>query len=168
IFSVFTRLQVRPRVAWWWMWVLPSGWCYAMQASSVINDSFAAVYALASVDFALRARERKNVTDLWLAMLAAALLTGTKQTIIPLVLVCSVAIFPALRLLRARPLGTAAVLICCLLVSFLPLASFNYEHTGTWLGIPPNTGSQAIFLARWARCQPDSPIWGIIGNAFCL
>ena len=33
IFSVFTRLKVRPRVAWWWMWILPSGFCYAMQAS---------------------------------------------------------------------------------------------------------------------------------------
>lgn len=25
IFSVFTRLQVRPRVAWWWTWLLASG-----------------------------------------------------------------------------------------------------------------------------------------------
>jgi len=58
IYSVFTRWQVRPRVAWWWMWILPSGWCYVMQANSEINDSFAVIYALASVDFALRAREK--------------------------------------------------------------------------------------------------------------
>jgi len=165
IFSVFTRLQVHPRVAWWWMWLLPSGWCYAMQASSDVNDSFAAVYALASVDFALRARERKNITDLWLSLLAAALLTGTKQTIIPLAIVCAIAIFPALRLLRAHLTSTAAILICCLLISFVPLAFFNFEHTGTWTGIPANTGSDAMF---WARCQPDSPLWGIVGNAFCL
>lgn len=165
IFSVFTRLQVRPRVAWWWMWLLPFGWCYAMQAASDVNDSFAAVYALASVDFALRARERKSVADLWLSLLAAALLTGTKQTIIPLAIVCAVAIFPALRLLQTRLFASAAIVICCLLISFLPLAFFNFEHTGTWTGIPANTGSEAMF---WSRCQPDSLFWGIIGNAFCL
>jgi hypothetical protein len=165
IFSVFSRLQVRPRVAWWWMWILPSGWCYAMQASSDVNDSFAAVYALASLDFALRARENKRIGDIWLSLLAAALLTGTKQTIIPLVIVCAVAIFPVLRLLRAKPVATAAILIFCLLISFLPLALFNFEHTGTWTGIPANSGPDAMF---WARCQPDSPLWGIVGNAFCL
>jgi hypothetical protein len=165
IFSVFTRLQVRPRAAWWWMWFLSSGWCYAMQAASDVNDSFAAVYALASVDFALRARERKSTTDLWLSLLAAALLIGTKQTIIPLTVVCAVAIFPALRLLRTRLASTAAIAVCCLLISFAPLAFFNFAHTGTWMGIPKNTSAQAIF---WARCQPDSPFWGILGNAFCL
>ncbi len=165
IYSVFIRLQVRPRVAWWWMWLLPSGWCYAMQAGSVLNDSFAAVYALAAVDFALRARERKNVSDLWLSLLAAALLTGTKQTIIPLTLVCVAAMIPSLGLLRKRLIGTAVVLMCALFISALPLMILIHEHTGTWLGIPPNTGPQAMF---WARCQPDSPLWGIIGNIFCL
>ena len=64
IFSVFTRLQVRPRVAWWWMWFLASGWCFALQAGSVDNDSLAAVYILAAVDLALRAREKKSAADL--------------------------------------------------------------------------------------------------------
>jgi hypothetical protein len=165
IFSVFIRLQVPCRVAWWWMWLLAAGWCYAMQASSIINDSFAAVYALASVDFALRARERGNVTDAWLSLIAAALVTGTKQTIVPLVLVCVVAILPCLKLLRLRPLGTIFVLFGSLLVSAVPLFFFNKVHTGLWLGIPPNTGSQAMF---WARCEPDSPIVGIVGNVFCI
>jgi hypothetical protein len=43
IFSVFTRSQVRSRVAWWWAWLLSSGWCFALQAGSVANDSFAAI-----------------------------------------------------------------------------------------------------------------------------
>jgi len=165
IFSVFTRLQVRPRVAWWWMWFLASGWCYAMQAASDVNDSFAAIYALASVDFALRARERKSQTDLWFSLLAAALLTGAKQTIIPLAIISGVAIFPALRLLRTRPASTTGILVCSLLISFAPLVFFNFEHTGTWTGITKNSVSDAMF---WAKCQPDSPLWGIIGNAFCL
>jgi len=165
IYSVFTRLQVRPRVAWWWMWLLPSSWCYVMQAAGVINDSFAVIYALASVDFALRARDSQKTGDLWLSLTAAALLTGTKQTIIPLALVCAVAIAPRLNLLVTRWMGTIWVLAGCLLVSAAPLFFFNKEHAGTWLGIPPNAGPQAMF---WARCQPDSPLWGVIGNAFCL
>lgn len=165
VFSVFTRLRVRPRVAWWWMWLLPAGWCYAMQASSVCNDSFAAVYAMAAVDLALRARERNNISDLWLALLAAALLTGAKQTMIPLTVVCLAAIVPAMKLLWTRPAGTIAVGSLAVLVSAAPLMFFNHQHTGLWLGIPPNTGPTAMF---WARCQPDSPFWGIIGNAICL
>lgn len=78
IFSVFKRLGVRARVAWWWMWLLTSGWCYAMQAASDVNDSFGAIYALASVDLALRAREKNYLPDLWLAILSVALLTGGK------------------------------------------------------------------------------------------
>lgn len=83
IFSVFTRLGVRGRVAWWWMWILSSGWCYVLQAGNVLADSFVIIYALAAVDFALRARESQRVRDVWFSMLAAALLTGGKQTAIP-------------------------------------------------------------------------------------
>ena len=71
IFSVFTRMGIPARVAWWWMWLLPSGWCFALQAGSTLNDSFAAVYALASVDFALRARQSQKITDLCLCLVSA-------------------------------------------------------------------------------------------------
>src|SRR5204863_6928724 len=80
IFSVFTRLGVRPRVAWWWMWLVPGGYCYAMQAGSLATDAYAAVYALAAVGFALRCRDTRSAQDLWLSLLSAALLTATKQT----------------------------------------------------------------------------------------
>ena len=76
IFSVFTRLGVRRRVAWWWMWLLPSGWCFIMEANSTINDAFGTAYALAAVDLALRAGKNKNFRDAWLALLSAALATG--------------------------------------------------------------------------------------------
>ena len=108
IFSVFVRLGVRPRVAWWWMWLLPSGWCYVMQAGSCHNDSYAVIYALASVDLALRARERQNPTDWWLALLAAALATSVKQTDIPLVLLWLVAAWPGRRLCFRCPKSSKA------------------------------------------------------------
>src|ERR1035437_5924106 len=57
VFSVFTRLGVRARVAWQWMWLLPTGYDFLLQAGSIANDTFPTVYALAAVDFALRARK---------------------------------------------------------------------------------------------------------------
>jgi hypothetical protein len=160
IFSVFTRLQVRPRVAWWWMWILPSGWCYVMQAASEVNDSFAVIYALASVDFALRARQKNNSTDLFFSILAAALLTGAKQTEIPLILIWIVAVVPAWRLMRLRPVFSGIVCLIALIVSALPLMYFDIKNMGTWAGIPVS--------GYWSHCEPSSPFWGIVGNTFCL
>lgn len=161
IYSVFTRLQVRPRVAWWWMWLLASGWCYAMQASSDVNDGYAAVYALAAVDLALRARQNQRFGDALLSMLAAALVTGVKQTDVPLALLWVIAILPGWKLLLKRPLATAAVAAACLVVSIAPTAVFNYQHYHNWAGFPPNY--------PWKIVKPlDSPFWGIVGNAFCI
>jgi hypothetical protein len=159
IFSTFTRLAVHPRVAWWWMWLLPSGWCFIMQAGSTLNDAFATTYALAAVDFALRARENKNVGDLWLALMAAALATGVKQTNILLALIGLMAIGPELRLLFKRPLSSLAIIVVCLLISALPMIIFNLHNTGHWSGVTPNS---------WAKNELHSPVWGVIGNIFCL
>jgi hypothetical protein len=160
IFSVFTRLGVRPRVAWWWMWLLASSWCYVMQAGSTANDSFAVIYALAAVDLALRAREKKSVADLWLSLLAAALLTGAKQTCLPLAALWLVAVWPGARLLLARPRMTLLAGAVGLLVSGAVLIFFNLEHTGSWVGVPPDS--------RWSQCALKSPFWGVVGNAFCI
>jgi hypothetical protein len=160
IFSVFTRLGVRPRVAWWWMWLLASGWCYVMQAGSTANDSFIVIYALASVDLALRAREKKSVPDLWLSLLAAALVTGAKQTCFPLAALWLVAAWPSAKLLLARPRMTLLAGAAGLLVSGAVLIFFNLERTGSWMGMQPNS--------MWTHCAVNSPFWGVIGNAFCI
>ena len=159
IFSVFVRLGVRPRVAWWWMWILPSGWCFIFQASATLNDAFAATYALAAVDLALRARENKKVGYLWLAMLAAALATGVKQTEVLLALPALVAIWSGARWLFKRPLSSLTVVVVCLIISALPMIIFDLQHTGHWSGVTPTS---------WARTELHSPLWGIIGNAFLL
>ncbi len=159
IFSVFRRLGVRLRVAWWWMWILPSGWIFIMQAGSTINDAFATAYALAAVDFALRARENKNIRELWLGMLAAALATGVKQTNILLVMPALIAIWPCMRLLFKRPLSSAGILAVCLLVSALPIIIANLHFTGTWSGVPADS---------LARGELHSPFWGVVGNIFIL
>jgi hypothetical protein len=160
IFSVFTRLGVRPRVAYWWMWLLASGWCYAMQAGSTANDSFAVIYALAAVDLALRAREKNSAPDFLLSLLAAALLTGAKQTNIPLVALWAVAAWPGARLLTARPKLTLLAVIAGLVVSCAPMIFLNLKHTGSWVGVPPGS--------LWSQCALKSPFWGVVGNAFCI
>jgi hypothetical protein len=161
IFSVFTRLQVRPRVAWWWTWLLASGWCFALQAGSVANDSFVTVYILAAVDLALRAREKKSATDWWLSLLAAALATGTKQTNIPLALLWLIAAWPGIRLLWTRPIISALVMGTALLVSAVPISILNFEHCGTWLA------TDAPGIATLGKFQLN-PFWGNIGNMFYI
>jgi hypothetical protein len=158
IFSVFTRLQVRPRVAWWWMWFFSSGWCFALQAGSVANDSFAAIYILAAVDLVLRARENNRTTDFWLSLLAAALATGVKQTNIPLALLWLAAAWPARRLMLSRPLAGIGVVCLGLLVSIVPITVANLRHTGTWLPLNfPEIGNFKL-----------NPFWGIVGNAIAV
>lgn len=164
VFSVFTRLGIRSRVAWWWMWLLASGWCYVTQAASDANDSIGAIYALASVDLALRAREKRHLPDLWLSMLALALMTGVKQTNLPLVLPGLAAIVLCFPMLMRRPLATVGIGLAALLVSAAPILCLTFHYTGKWLVYSITLGSQTY---AWGGYNIP-PFWGFIGNIFCL
>jgi len=158
VFSVFTRLGVRGRVARQWMWLLPTGYNFLLQAGSIGNDAFSAGYALAAVDFACRAWASRRVRDLWLSLLAAALLTGTKPTSLPLLLAWLVLAWPLLPQLRRRWLASLPVLLLAGIASFIPLALMNQLHAGDWLGrtlLPMNL-------------EIHQPWAGILGNAFQL
>ena len=111
IFSVWTRLGVRPRVAWSWMWLVPTGYCFLMQAGGVANDAFPTVYALAMMDFALVASSQLSLvsgrtpvgrhaalasSNLMLSLLSAALLVGAKASNLPLGLPWAIVFFPLL------------------------------------------------------------------------
>jgi hypothetical protein len=165
VFSVFRQLRVQGRVAWWWMWLLPAGWCYTLSAGSLNNDSFASIYALAAINFALRGLKSRQIVDLWLSALAMALLTGVKQTLVPLALLWLIAAAPSFRLLLTRPFATALIIVLCLLVSALPTIYFDLSHDANWAGSPkhPDPGD---FFGRLGEL--DSPWWGMAGNMFCL
>ena len=135
VFSLFTRLGVSKRVAWHWMWIFPTGYCFLLQAGSIGNDLFGSVFAMAAVDFALRARESQRSRNLWLSILAAALMTGSKSSNLPLLLPWLVAVFPSLRLLRQNLITGLAVGCVALLVSLLPQAVLNSKISGDWTGI---------------------------------
>ena len=136
IFSVFTRLGVRRRVAWHWMWIAPTGYCFLLQAGSVSNDLFGAPFALAAIDFALRAKISRSPCDFFASILAAALMTGAKTSNLPLLLPWAIAILPSFKLIFRLPLRTAAIGLIVLFASVLPILVFNahYYH-GDWAGL---------------------------------
>ncbi len=158
IFSVFTRLGVSPRVARQWMWLLPTGWAFLLQAGGNANDTFPTVYALAAVDYALRARKSGRLPDLWCSILAAALLTGAKASNLPLLLPWAILILPVLPLLRTNAVVTALVVILAAVVSFLPTAILNSIYCGDWSGAVLERSVMTV----------KNPLIGLAGNSFQL
>jgi hypothetical protein len=133
-FSVLTRLGVRRRVAWHWMWIAPTGYCFLLQAGGISNDAFAAPFSLAAIDFALRARISKRPAELFWSILAAAVLTGAKTSNLPLLLPWGIAFLPSLKLLLRGPFVTAIVCLIAVFASFLPNAVLNAHFSGDWSG----------------------------------
>jgi len=154
-FSVFTRLGVNRRVAWQWMWLLPTGYNFLLQAGSLGNDAFAAVFILAGMDFALRAKTSGRAADAWFSLLAMALLTGAKPGNLPLLLPWLMVFWPVITSLFRKPLMSLGVAGVALLVSFLPTAILNSRYCGDWTGLTlENHGIAA-----------QNPLAGIAGNS---
>ncbi|HXB58709.1 MAG TPA: hypothetical protein VNU95_04055, partial [Candidatus Acidoferrales bacterium] len=162
IFSVFVRLGVRGRVARQWMWLLPSSYIFLLQAGGNANDTFPAVYAMAAVYFALRARNSRptseTVGDVWRSILAAALLTGAKASNLPLLLPWAIALLPSFPVLRTKIFGTALVVVVAAAVSFLPSAILNVQYLGDWSGLSIEREGMNM----------KNPLVGIWGNSFLL
>jgi hypothetical protein len=156
VFSVFTRLGVRARSARQWMWLLPTGYNFLLQAGSIANDTFPTVYALAAIDFAARAWRSQREVDLWHSIIAAALLTGAKASNLPLLLPWAILIFTVLPLLRRKLVETLAVILLAALVSFLPTAILNIHYCGDWSGAK----LEPAFMVM------KNPWVGIWGNGF--
>ena len=134
-FALLTRLGVRPRAAWHWMWLFPSGYGYVLQAGSVANDMFGAVMAFAALEFALRAGRERNLAHLWTAMLAAALMTAAKAFNILLLLPWALAALPALKLLLRQPVISCALILFAASASIVPTAVLNWRQCGDWTGL---------------------------------
>jgi hypothetical protein len=148
IFAVLTRLGVRRRTAWSWMWLFPAGYGYVLQAGSGVNDLFSTVLALAAIEFALRASREQSVGLLWTSGLAAALMTSAKAFNLLLLLPWLIAAAPALKTLLRKPLATLAVILTATVASMLPTALLNAKYCGDWTGATlestPNGGGHEI------------------------
>ncbi len=140
VFSLFTGLGVNKRAAWFWMWLLPTGYCYLVQAGSIGNDLFGAVQAMIAIEFAVRARQSKRPFEFWISILAAGLMTAGKAFNLVLLLPWGIAAFPSLRLPRARPLATALVALVGMSASLVPSAILNQHYCGDWKGLAAEPG----------------------------
>lgn len=133
-FSLFRQMGVRRRVAHAWMWILPSGYCFVLQAASVGNDMLAALFAVAAFDFGFRWKRGGGYPCFALALLGCAMMTAIKPTTLPLLLPFAVLFHgmwkPALR----KPLATLALGALFALASFLPTAAINIRQCGDWTG----------------------------------
>jgi len=158
LFSVLRQIGVARKVAWSWMWILPLAYGYATQAGSVGNDITGTLFCLMSVHCGLRARRSGRVSDIWLAGLAAALMTGAKLSNMPLLLPCFVAVWPALAQLRKNLAGSMAVAGLAVLISAAPTVVLNQTHTGSWNGDPQHL----------TQIHVKSPGAALLGNSLLL
>lgn len=135
VYSVLFRLGVTKRVAWQWMWILPTGYCYLLQAGGVANDLFGTVLGLCAMDLALRARESGRISLVLLSVLAAGVMTAGKTNNITLGLAWLVIAWPVLwKALTRRFILTAFVSVLATVASFIPTAFLNYKYCGDWSG----------------------------------
>jgi hypothetical protein len=160
VFAVFRQLGVNARVAWWWMWVLPAGLCYALEAGGLGNDMFSAVYLLAAFHYAGKARSGA-VGAMALALLSMALLTNAKASNIPLALPWLVLVLFTWRKFPQDARGwtlLATAGLAGLFVSAAVIMALNYHFTGSYTGDPTD----------WERMQVHAPLLGFLGTGIMI
>jgi hypothetical protein len=134
IFSTIREAGGSGRGAWFWMWLLPTGYGYLLQAASIANDGFAAAYALAAVAYSLRFCRLGDSPSLFFALLSSALLTGVKTSNIILALAPLAILLVAWKKLWIKRRLVWGCGVFLLPVSFFPTAYFNWRFCGDWSG----------------------------------
>lgn len=141
VFGVFRGLGASGQSARFWMWVVPSGYGFALQAGGIGNDLPAAIFALAAFDFGLRWKKSGDAGHALLALAAAGMMTAVKPTTLPLMLPFTILFFGMFGLLRSHLLRMAAAVLPLALASFLPTAFLNHRHCGDWTGAAAENAS---------------------------
>lgn len=136
LFLVFRALGVSGRSARRWMWLLPSGYVYALQCSGLQNDGYSVDYLLAAIAFAVSAFRLRSLAGLGLSMIGAALLTGAKLSNLPLLLPLGVLLWPAFKRVAWLNWRLVAAGLVALFVSFAPMSFLSWHQTGDWTGAP--------------------------------
>jgi hypothetical protein len=125
------------------MWLVPTSYCFLLQAASLGNDLFGAVFVLAAMDFALRTKTSCLARDFFTSVLAAALMTSAKPSNLPVMLPWALAMLPSVPLLWRWPVRTMIVGLIALMASYLPSAVLNWHFCGDWTGLKVETGPVA-------------------------
>jgi len=135
VFATLTRFGVCARAGYYWMWIYPTAYGFLLQAGSIGNDMFCALWPIAAFEFALRARHNTRIEWVWFSILAAALMTSSKAFNILLLPAWGIAVLPTLQLLLQRPLASIGVAIFAAIVSLIPTALLNIHYCGDWTGL---------------------------------
>ena len=159
VFAILTRIAVQPRVAWHWMWLFPTGYCFLLQAGSIGNDLIGALFAMAAIELALRARESGGIGYVCLSILSAALMTAGKTFNLLLLPAWLMAMAPSLRLLKSRIPSSGFIALVAACASLIPTALLNLRFCGDWTG-------QAA--EKVAAIQTGAPILHIVVNVMLL
>lgn len=158
VYSIFCRLGIRPRVSWWWMWLLPLSMGIVLQAGGIGNDLLGVFFFLAAIDTALRFRATPAPGLMFCSMLSIALCTGVKLSNLPLVLPWLVLVVPASREILRLGWRVVIVALLALFVSISPTIALNRAYTGSWTGDPGNQYAMHI----------QNPLAGILGNSVLI
>lgn len=135
IFTILREVGVGGRAAVAWMWLFPTGYCFALQAGSIGNDLHGATLSAAAFAWALQARRHRDPVSAAWSCVAISLMTGAKSSNIPLLLPWAFAVWPAIAPLLRRPLLAAVTASLALVTSLAPISILNQMHTGDWTGL---------------------------------
>ena len=162
IFQLSCRLGASGRVAWNWMWLVPSAYGIVLQAGSIGNDAIAGVFFLASLALAT-GRQPIPFRDLAFSALAMAICAGIKSTNILWALPWLCVIVPQSKTLLRRPWLTTSLLLVCVALSSFPIWLSNQLHCGDW------TGEKAEAITALEKpITIKNPAVGIAGNLILL
>ena len=134
LFDLFRGMGARNRVAAVWMWIIPAGYCFVLQAGSIGNDMLTAFFALAAFVFGFRWKRGGSSQALALSLVACAMMTAVKPVTLPLLLPYTVIFFGMWRPLLARPIHSILLAGLLIFASFLPTAAINIRQCGDWTG----------------------------------
>lgn len=153
-FGVLRGMGLGRRVSWAWMWLVPAGYCYALQAGGIANDLTPAFFAAAAFAFGFRWKKRGRFADFALALTALGAMSACKPSTLPLLLPFALIFFGMWKPALAHPLRTAALAVLIAGGSFLPTAALNIHHCGDWTGLKAE--NQAFAEVE--------PLVGVAGN----
>jgi hypothetical protein len=129
-----------------------------LQTGSIGNDLFSALWPIAALEFALRARGQRRVEFLWLSMFCAALMTSSKAFNLLLLPAWGIALLPTIPLLLRKPFGTVLAIAIALTASMIPTAIRNIQYCGDWTGM----------AAEPVRLNNGPPFFQIVVNFFLV
>ncbi len=159
IFSFLRVAGIRRVVAWRWMWLFPTGYCYLVQAGGIANDLLGTTLGTIAVALAWRARRgvgEDSANALRWSFLAIAMATNAKVSNLLLTLPWFVIALPALTRCVRRPVLSLATALLGLVASMLPNSWINWRQCGDWTGAK----------LEYAWVQPNGSVASVIHNVF--